>query len=106
MTYSPTEADIRHQITDYLNLKGWLVIPNIAGKLYVGDAGKTHPGIADLTALKDGRVVWIEVKRPKSKGKAAGTQSETQEQFQAAIEAHGGEYILAYGVGELISRGM
>ncbi len=85
-----TESDIRKQLVDYLKIKGWTVIPNIAGKLYVGDGGRTYPGIADLTVIKNGRVVWVEVKRP-----GTGRQSEKQKEFQADIEVAGGEYVLA-----------
>ncbi len=96
-----TEADIRGQLIDYLKIKGWTVIPNIAGKLYVGDGGRTHPGIADLTVIKGGRVVWLEVKRP-----GTGKQSESQKQFQADIEAAGGEYVIARSVEDLQGVGI
>ncbi len=96
-----TETDIRRQLVDYLKIKGWTVIPNIAGKLYVGDAGRTYPGVSDLTAIKNGRHVWVEVKRP-----GTGKQSESQKQFQAEIEQAGGEYVIARCVEDLMGVGM
>ncbi len=101
-----TEADIRRQIVDYLEIKGWLVIPNIAGKLFVGDGAITHPGIADLTALRAGRTVWIEVKRPGTKKNRPGTQKESQKVFQRQVEHAGGEYILAFGIEDLQREGI
>jgi len=45
-----------------------------------------------VQALKDGRSVFVEVKRP------GGRQSEYQKKFQAAVEAAGFEYVLAKSV--------
>lgn len=51
-----------------------------------------------LTRRIVGQAIAIEVKRPASKGRRAGKQSEKQETWQAAFEAAGGLYILAYSV--------
>ncbi|MGB9886737.1 MAG: VRR-NUC domain-containing protein [Moorellales bacterium] len=80
-----TEAEIQRQIRDYLRWTGWFVIRN-------HQSLGSHRGLADLTAVKDGWVVWIEVKVP------GGRQSKYQEEFQRQIEAHGGTYILARSV--------
>lgn len=79
------ERDIRKQIQEYLRWTGWFVYYNLAG---LG----SYPGLSDLVAVKDGRVVHIEVKMP------GGRQSEKQKKFQKDLEAAGGEYILARSV--------
>ena len=82
------ERDIRKQIQDYLRWTGWFVYYNLAG---LG----SYPGLSDLVAVKDGRVVHIEVKTPK------GVQSDKQKKFQRKLEAAGGEYILARSVADV-----
>jgi hypothetical protein len=52
-------------------------------------------GFPDLTALRDGRTLYVEVKAP------AGRLSLAQEEFRAACEAHGGVYIVARGIDDL-----
>ena len=49
-----------------------------------------------LVAIKGGRVVHIEVKKPR------GKQSEKQERFQAELEGAGGEYLLARSVEDVM----
>jgi Holliday junction resolvase len=75
------ETAIKKQIKDYLKIKGWLCFYNLQG---LG----SYPGIPDLTAIKDGRVLQIEVKTLK------GKQSAKQVSFQADWEAFGGEYVV------------
>lgn len=82
------ETAIRRQIQDYLRWTGWFVYYNLAG---LG----SYPGLSDLVAVKDGRVVHIEVKTPK------GVQSEKQKRFQRKLEAAGGEYVLARSVADV-----
>jgi len=79
------ESNIRKTIQDYLRWAGWFVYYNLQG---LG----CYPGLPDLVAVKDGRVVHIEVKAPN------GVQSEKQKKFQKKLEAAGGEYILARDV--------
>ena len=88
-----TETDIRRQVRDYLRIRGWFVFHILQG---LG----SYRGIPDLTAVKNGRTVWIELKRPR------GVQSDYQKQFQADLEAAGGEYILCRGIDDLIERGI
>jgi len=88
-----TETDIRRQIQDYLRWKGWLVVYQLQG---LG----AYRGLSDLIAVKDGRVLFIELKTPR------GRQSKYQEEFQAGLEAAGGEYILCRGVDGLRERGI
>ena len=77
-----TETDIRRQVQDYLRLMGWFVYYNLQG---LG----SYPGLSDLVAVKNGRVVHVEIKKP------GGRQSERQKEFQRRLEAAGGEYVLA-----------
>ena len=81
----PTETEIQNAIREYLRWRGWFVIRHQQG---LG----CHKGLSDLTAIKGGKTVYIEVKRPK------GTQSDDQLDFQADIEAHGGLYVVARSV--------
>ena len=84
------ESDVRKAVRDWLRLNGWTVYHNMGGPL-------SYRGLSDLTAIKGGRVVWIEVKRPQ------GRQSEEQRKFQADIEAAGGEYLLVRDVDDLLA---
>ncbi len=88
-----TESDIRRQVRDYLRVKGWFVFHVLQG---LG----CYLGVTDLIAVKDGRVLFIELKT------ARGRQSQHQKKFQADLEAAGGEYILCRGVDELQKRGI
>ena len=85
MAVREKEKDIRRQIQDYLSWTGWFIYYNLAG---LG----SYPGLSDLVAIKNGRVVYIEVKTRR------GRQSEYQKKFQEMIEAAGGTYILARGI--------
>ena len=82
------ESDIRKQIRDYLRLKGWYVMYFLAG---LG----AFPGLSDMAVIKEGRVLWVEIK------KSGGKQSEKQIEFQRQIEAHGGTYIIATSIDDL-----
>ena len=86
------ESDIQRLIKDYLQWRGWFVVK-------IHQSLGSYKGIADLYALKDGRHVWIEVKTP------AGSQSEDQEKFQRDVEDHGGTYLVARSVEDVILLG-
>lgn len=88
-----TESDIRRQVKDYLAIKGWFCFYHLQG---LG----SYPGLPDLQAVKAGRTVYIELKRP------GGRQRRDQEVFQRNIEAVGGEYILCRGIEDLQERGI
>ena len=88
-----TETDIRRQVTDYLQLRQYFCF-------YVLQGLGAYKGIPDLIAVKNGRVLFIELKTPR------GRQSEYQRKFQADLEAHGGEYVLCRGVDDLQGRGI
>lgn len=76
------ETVIQNQIRDLLRMDGWFVIRHQQGM-------GCHKGLSDLTAIKDGVTIYIEVKTK------TGKQSDWQRQFQKDIENHGGTYILA-----------
>lgn len=85
-----TEKDIRRVCKDYLLIKGWFVFHLLQG---LG----CYPGLSDMVAIKDGRVLFIEYKKP-----GRSKQSEKQKIFQAEIERAGGEYILVKCLEDLI----
>lgn len=76
------ETVIQNQIRDLLRMDGWFVIRHQQGM-------GCHKGLSDLSAIKDGVTIYIEVKTK------TGKQSDWQRQFQKDIENHGGTYILA-----------
>ena len=88
-----SESDIRRQVRDYLRVKGWFVFHVLQG---LG----CYLGVTDLIAVKDGRVLFIELKT------ARGRQSQHQKKFQADLEAAGGEYVLCRGIKDLQERGI
>lgn len=83
------ESDIQATIRDYLRLRGWYVIRHQQG---LG----CHKGLSDLTAINDGITIYIEVKVP------GGTQSDYQLEFERQIREHGGIYVLARSVDDVI----
>ena len=84
----PTESEILTVVRDFLRLRGWFVIRNQQG---LG----SHLGMADLTAIKNGKVIFVEVKTPK------GRLGEYQRKFKRDIEEHGGIYLVVRSVEEL-----
>ena len=87
------ETRIRGQVRDYLRLKGWFCFHLLAG---LG----CYPGLSDLVAVKDGRVLFIELKTK------TGRQGKNQKIFQADLEAAGGEYLLVRGIEDLEEAGI
>ncbi len=84
-----SESDIQRQIREFLQWHGWFVFKN-------HQSLGSYPGVADLYALREGRSVWIEIKTP------VGSQSADQILFEADIKAHGGEYIVAKCVEDVV----
>ena len=76
------ETIIRKMITDALRVSGWDVTYHLQG---VG----SRKGFPDLTAMKNGQTIYIEVKTP------TGRQSEYQKQFEQICKEHGCRYIIA-----------
>jgi Holliday junction resolvase len=83
-----TENQIQSAIREYLQYKGWFVVRHQQG---LG----CHRGLSDLTAIKNGRVIWIEVKTPN------GKLSEYQKKFKEEISIHGGTYIVARSIDDV-----
>lgn len=86
-----SEQDIKNQVKDYLSLKGYFHFHILQG---LG----AFKGIPDRIAVKDGRVLFIEVKKP------GGKQSMDQVIFQNEIGIAGGEYILITCFEDLIDK--
>lgn len=82
------ETKILHAVRDALRYSGWLVIRHTAG---LG----SYAGLPDLQAIKDGRVVMVEVKTPK------GRLSDAQAAFSRAWQLAGGEYVVARSVDDV-----
>lgn len=57
-------------------------------------------GTADIFCLKTGRLYAIEAKSP------TGRQSPEQKEFQKNVEAHGGTYLLARSLQDVIDGGL
>jgi len=84
-THKASEKDIKKAVVDYLQWKGWFVYNNFQS---LG----SHKGLSDLTALKNGRAVWIEVKCP------GGKISDHQATFAARVMGHGCEWFCLYSL--------
>ena len=87
-----TESDVRKVCKDYLQFKGWFVF-------YLLQGLGCYPGLTDIVSVKEGRVLFIELKRP-----GRSKQSKLQKIFQDDIERAGGEYILAECLEDLIDK--
>lgn len=81
---------------------GWRGRRTGALMVYEGAVG----GVSDLILLypSGGKSsLCIEMKTPKGRGKAAGTQSDNQKQWQALVEEHGSVYVVCHGLVEFIT---
>lgn len=83
------ESQIKGQIKKYLDLKQVFWWYNLAGM-------GAYKGIPDIFAIKDGVIYGIEVKTPK------GVLSPHQVEFQALLTKHGGLYLTARSVEDVI----
>jgi Holliday junction resolvase len=84
------ESDILKQVRDYLKMTGWFIIRN-------QQSMGSHKGLSDLTAIKNGKVIWIEIKRP------GGKLSPYQIKFKEDIQMFGGIYIWLTSLDEAIN---
>jgi len=84
-----TENDVKKQVKQYLSLKGYF-------HFHIMQGLGAYRGIPDIIAIKNNRVLFLEIKRP------GGRQSDYQKQFQADIEEHGGEYYLVKSLDDLV----
>ena len=84
MKHQTPENLVKKQVRDYLRIRGWFVFPVMQG---LG----SYPGISDLIACKNGRVLFIECKAP------GGVLSNYQRRFMQSVVESGCEYIIARG---------
>ena len=82
------ETIIRKSITAALKASGWDVTYHLQG---VG----CRRGFPDLTAMKDGQTIYIEVKTE------TGRQSDYQKEFEQICKAHGCRYIIARSTADI-----
>lgn len=83
-----TETDLKHQLKDYLALKGifsWPVTQGIA----------SYKGAPDRVMHLNGKVVYLEIKLPK------GKMSENQLDFQAQCEDDNISYVVIRSLEDL-----
>ena len=88
-----TENDVKRQVKDYLSLKGWF-------HFHIMQGLGSYRGIPDIIAIKDNRVLFLEIKKP------TGKQSQYQKEFEDNITSQGGEYVLVRCLEDLIERGV
>ena len=82
------ESGIVRKITKYLRDRGWLV-EKLHGSIY------QRAGLPDLFALKDGKIAFFEVKRPK------GKVSAIQEYTLKELKEHGAIVGVVHSVEEV-----
>ncbi|MCU0289417.1 MAG: VRR-NUC domain-containing protein [Acidobacteria bacterium] len=82
------ERDIRRELKQALEFSGWTVFHNFQG---LG----SFRGYSDLTAIRNGRTIFLEVKGPD------GRQSLDQLKFQNLICDAGGEYRIARSIDDI-----
>jgi Holliday junction resolvase len=86
----------------YLEIKRIFHYRNNSGAVKMAHGAFVRFGAAgspDIIAVKDGRYIGIECKM------GTGRQSESQKNFQAALEQAGGRYILARSIDDLVAAG-
>ena len=88
-TMKQKETIIRNSIVSELRRSDWFVIYNM--QMGFGQ----HKGLADLTCMRNGEVVFVEIKTE------TGKQSAEQVQFQKDCESHGVKYLLARSVSDV-----
>jgi len=86
-----TENNVKRLVKDYLDIKGYFHFPILQG---LG----AYKGIPDRMAVKNGKTIYIEVKKP------GGKLTENQVEFQADMERAGGEYVLITCFEDLINK--
>lgn len=104
----PSEKQTQKAILDYLAYRPGFFWRNNIGAVIAESKGKKRffryglKGSADIIGVipPKGQLVCIEVKAPRS------YQSLEQKEFQKEIERHGGIYILARSITDLIERGL
>ena len=86
-TTCTTEAELEAKVREYLKSQGWLVFKFVSP----GTAG-----VPDRIIIRDGRVVFLELKTSR------GRLSKIQEQIKNQIQQHGGEYHVIRGKSDAV----
>lgn len=84
-----TEKEVVKELRNYWKQNGWYVIRN---QQNIG----SHKGLADFTVIKNGIVIFAEVKGAK------GRQSQAQKEFEKNIKKHGGYYCVCKSVDDFL----
>lgn len=84
-----TEKEAVKQLKKFWKANGWYVIRN---QQNIG----SHKGLADFTVIKNGVVIFVEVKSDK------GRQSPAQKLFEKDIVKHGGYYCVCRSVDDFL----
>ncbi len=82
------ESIIRKAVKDFLKYDEWFVFTNYQSAL-------SYPGVADLTATKEGVTVWVEIKTE------TGKQSQNQIDFERDIKNAGGNYVVVRNIDDI-----
>jgi len=82
------ERDISKQIVDALKYSNWMCIKNF-------QAFGSYKGLSDFTIIRDGEVIFLEIKR------VNGKQSTYQKTFQHDVIGHGGRYRIASSLDDI-----
>ena len=93
-----SEHDIQTAIQGYLSAYGWLVWRNNSGMIKTDKGHMVKMGLAglpDLFAIKKGKLLAIEVKRPGKK------PTEIQEYMLNELFEHGAKVIVAHSIDEV-----
>lgn len=99
------ESDILKVILEYLALRPGKYWRQNTGAVFSTYKGKKRiirfgrPGAADITGVRNGKRVEIEVKRP------GEVQRDDQRAFEAMIKAEGGIYFVAKSVEDVQAQG-
>ena len=94
MTTNPREFIVKRKVLDHLS-----GIPGVfAYSTPVSRYGRS--GIADITAVINGKAVYIECKRPST----YNNQTAAQKAFEGAVKAAGGYYFVVDSVDRLVSH--
>lgn len=102
-----TERQLQNAIINLLRLNGWFAYSQDTKGTYDAAKGcfRSNPsrvtGVSDILAIKNIRVVWIEVKKLHKK------QTPNQIEFETNIKRQGGEYYVVDNLekGAIIAKG-
>ena len=90
-----TEGQIQKQAIELLKLSGYLVFRLNSGKAR-NNIRLCPPGTPDILAVKDGLVLWIEMKKP------GGVLSDAQEKMITDLQLHGQQVLIADSIHDII----